>query len=141
MESEDLIAKFVQWTKNKVCHHIDDPKKELYFREREVWWVALGKNIGFEQNGKHELFERPVIILKKYSKDICFVLPLTTKIKDPIPWYQIIVELEGKHNAVNITQGKTISSKRLLRKKCILDTDIFDKVVDIFTKQFYKDKK
>ena len=24
----------------------------IFFREKEVWWIALGVNIGFEQDGK-----------------------------------------------------------------------------------------
>jgi mRNA interferase MazF len=34
------------------------------FHEREVWWCALGVNIGFEQDGRGGDFERPAIILK-----------------------------------------------------------------------------
>jgi hypothetical protein len=35
-------------------------KKFFYFREKEIWWACLGANIGFEQNGKNENFERPI---------------------------------------------------------------------------------
>lgn len=87
-------------------------------------------------DGKHELFERPVLILKKYSKDICFVLPLTSQVKDPPPWYQVVVSLEGKKSAVNITQGRTISKKRLLRKMEVVDAEAFSSIVKKFVGQF-----
>jgi len=96
---------------------LNENKRELYFYEGQVWWSALGKNIGYEIDGKHELFTRPVLILKKYSSTMCFILPLTTKIKDENPPYQFTFHLNGIKNAVNLTQGRTISVKRLLQKE------------------------
>ncbi|MBI2436374.1 MAG: type II toxin-antitoxin system PemK/MazF family toxin [Candidatus Magasanikbacteria bacterium] len=132
---------FVNWTKRKIRHHIYNDEKEIYFREKEIWWVALGKNIGYEVDGKNELFERPVIIIKKYSGGMCFVLPISTQIKNPKPWYHFILFIEGEKRAVNITQGRTISSRRLLRKKGILDNVQFTKLVDVFLRQFGNDLK
>lgn len=42
----------------------------------------MGQNIGFEQNGKGDNFVRPVIILKKFNKNMFFGIPLSTQIKD-----------------------------------------------------------
>ena len=131
----EVAEQFIDWTKKKIRHHIKE-EKDLYFREKEVWQAALGKNIGYEVDGKHELFERPVLILKKYSKDMCFVLPLTTQIKNPKPWYQVIVKIEEEINAVNISQGRVISSKRLLRKIIVLDTADYNAVINSFIKSF-----
>jgi len=56
-----IIEYFTNWTKQKIrIHHADI--SDLYFREREVWWASIGANIGFEQNGKHDSYERPVVI-------------------------------------------------------------------------------
>ncbi len=43
-------------------------KKEhsIFVNEREICYTSIGENIGFEQNGKNELFERPVLVLKKF---------------------------------------------------------------------------
>lgn len=129
---------FIAWTKRKIFHNFDEAEetKQKYFREKEVWWAALGKNIGYEVDGKHELFERPVLIIKKYSHDMCFVLPLTTKLKVPQPWYHIHVFVEEKKSAVNMTQGRTISVKRLLRRVEVLDSKKYTEVIQIFTNQF-----
>ena len=126
---------FDSWNKEKkslenIGHDI------LSFHEREIWWCSIGINLGDEQDGKNELFERPVLILKKYSKDMCFVLPLTTQIKNPKPWYQVIVKIEEEINAVNISQGRVISSKRLLRKIIVLDTADYNAVINSFIKSF-----
>lgn len=66
---KDVAQQFVDWTKKKIHYHIEQ-ERDIYFREKEIWWAALGKNVGYETDGKHELFERPVLILNKYSKDI-----------------------------------------------------------------------
>ncbi len=136
MEIADVTKQFVEWTKKKIRHHVDTKVPIFYFREKEVWWTALGHNVGFEANGKHELFERPVLILKKYSKDMCFVLPLTTQMKSPSPWYQYTISIEGVNCAINVSQGRTISNRRLLRKMTTLDSAVYNEVVHQFTGQF-----
>ena len=120
---------FVDWTKKKIIHHINNNHKNVYFREREVWWAALGKNIGYEIDGKHDYFSRPVVIVKKYSRDMCFVVPLTTKIRDDNPQYQYILHLQGKRNAINLSQGRTISNRRLMQKKCNIDLEVFEDII------------
>lgn len=137
---QQSAERFVTWTKRKILHHFNEieVRKEKYFREKEIWWAALGKNIGFETDGKHELFERPVLILKKYSQEVCFVLPLTSQIKSWRPWYQVLVSIDGENSAVNITQGRSISNKRLLRKMAVLDTVKYNEIVMAFTDQFKK---
>jgi len=136
--NQEEAKEFVEWTKKKVRYHINKEVGKKYFREKEVWWTAVGKNIGFEINGKNDLFERPVLILKVYSKDMCFILPLSSKIKEPIPWYQKVISLENGDSAVIINQGKIISSKRLLRKHDIVSTEDYNKLVDAFVDQFEK---
>lgn len=132
-----VLQQFVDWTKRKIRHHFDESKtKEIFFREKEIWWTALGKNIGYEMDGKHELFERPVLILKKYTKGMCFILPLTTQIKNPEEWYQYVIDLEGTLSAITLSQGKTISSKRLLRKIMTVDVATYNSVISQFCTQF-----
>jgi hypothetical protein len=54
---------FFGWAKVKAnLHH---KRKINYFNEREVWWCAMGANIGHEQDGKGKLWTRPVLILRK----------------------------------------------------------------------------
>ena len=132
MNLKEIADHFLDWTKKKICHHVNESKNKLYFRKREVWWTVLGKNIGFEMNGKHEYFSRPVLIIKKYSKDMCFVLPLTTQIKSDSPSYQYKFYLNKKLNAVNLSQGRTISSKRLMQKEGAVDEKLFEDIIEKF---------
>lgn len=132
---EGIIEQFLNWTKRKIFHHLNEvSEKQVFYREKEIWWTALGQNIGYEINGKNELYERPVLILKKYNADTCFVLPFTTQIKHPVPWYQIFIS--PKLGAVNLTQGRTISSKRLLRRYEMLGGEKYEQILQSFIKQF-----
>ena len=129
---QETLQKFVDWTKRKIKHHFEESEKLVYFYEREIWWAAMGQNIGFETNGKNEYFSRPVLVIKKYSAHMCFVLPLTTQIKAENPPYQYVVELNGISSAINLSQGRTISSGRLFQKMGKIDTQIYDEIVNKF---------
>lgn len=139
----ELLLLFGTWTKRKVRHHIDTTKDNLYFYEGQVWWAALGKNVGFEVDGKNEEFNRPVLILKKYSRYMCFVVPLTTKVKKDLPYYQYKFYVNGRENAANLTQGRTISTKRLLQKEAAISKKKFREIraafVELLTTEIKKD--
>ncbi|MCX6713218.1 MAG: type II toxin-antitoxin system PemK/MazF family toxin [Candidatus Vogelbacteria bacterium] len=85
----------------------------LPFHEREIWWCSIGINLGDEQDGKNELFERPVLILKKFNNKIAWVLPMTTRQKRGIYYYQL--EHEGRIFSVILSQLRLLSIKRFRR--------------------------
>ncbi len=120
---EDL-QRFVEWTKFKIKLH--KSKKLIYFREREIWWISFGINIGYEEDGKHDSFERPGLIIKKFNKDMLWVVPLTTKSKTGKYYYQF--EYEGKKYSVILSQLRLVSDKRLLRKIRKLEIDHFAEI-------------
>ena len=70
---------FDRWNEQKKS--INSSEDGKFFHEREVWWCSLGVNIGYEQDGKNELFERPVLVIKKFNRHVLWVLPLTSSNK------------------------------------------------------------
>jgi mRNA interferase MazF len=109
-------------------------KKELnesdfngYVHEREVWWCALGVNVGVEADGKHDNFERPVLIVRKFSRDSVLIIPLTTRTQ--IRPYHVMFEHSGGRVAASLSQVRLISTKRLLRKLYRMDSAIFDQII------------
>lgn len=77
---------FEIWNKKKqTLHHSN---KDIYFRKGEIWWCALGVNIGYEQDGKNEKFERPVLVLRKINRHLALTIPLSSKLKDHPYYYQ-----------------------------------------------------
>ena len=104
---------FDNWNNKKKETHKLENKKVFY--EREVWWCIFGTNIGSEIDGKHELFLRPAIIVRKFNKDMAIVAPTTAQIKSN-KYYLIVSGTDGKEYNACLSQIKNISSKRLFRK-------------------------
>jgi mRNA interferase MazF len=68
---------FIKWNEVKEGVNSLDPSN-IYFNEREIWWCYLGLNVGIEEDGKGENFMRPVLIINKFSRRLCWVIPLST---------------------------------------------------------------
>lgn len=60
-----VMKDYKNWHNLKLKIENNGTKKKKKFREREIWWCSLGENIGFEQDGKNEKFERPILVLRK----------------------------------------------------------------------------
>lgn len=108
----EQFQRFLNWTGKKAGIHFSD--RTVYFDEREIWWASLGENVGMEANGKNYLFERPVIVLRKFSKDMLLAVPCTTKLRNGT-WY-FRYSLEGKEYCAVMQQVRAISGRRLIRK-------------------------
>ncbi len=98
------------------------------FREREIWWCSLGANVGVEQDGKHDRFERPVLVLRKFNREMLWILPLSSKSKDGIFYHQFIVN--GETRSVLLSQHRTISAKRLIRRMAKVNQEVFTDIVN-----------
>ncbi len=77
---KQYLVKFIKWAKLKIRIHVSEVEP-VYFKEKDVWWASLGINVGHEQDGKNESFERPVLVFKKFNKHMLWVLPLTSQDK------------------------------------------------------------
>ena len=69
---------FDRWNKRKKAINASAEIQRVYFHECDIWWVRLGVNVGFEIDGKHKQFARPLIVLKKYNQYSFLALPLST---------------------------------------------------------------
>jgi mRNA interferase MazF len=54
------------------------PSGPPYCNEREIWWAAIGLNIGFEEDGKGAEYARPVLVVRKFGGGLFYALPLST---------------------------------------------------------------
>lgn len=102
-------------------------QNDIFFRERDVWWCKLGKNIGQEQDGVGDNFSRPVIILRRLDDRTCIVLPLTTK-ENIGSWFVELVKYEGKKSWVMLNQIRLISTDRLYLYINYINIDEFNKI-------------
>ena len=92
----------------------------LFFHEREVWWCSLGYNVGFEQDGKGDKFARPVLVFKKFNKEVFWALPLSTRVKES-KFYAPIELNDGIARVAIISQLRLIDGKRLIDKIGIIN--------------------
>ena len=74
----------------------NNEKYPIGFKEREIWYASIGENIGFEEDGKGIKFARPVLILRVFSRKLCFVIPLSTSQKRGKYYYSFDGEYREK---------------------------------------------
>lgn len=100
---------FDNW--NNLKQKLDNKSKTAAFKQKEVWWCHLGSNIGDEENGKGEVHSRPILIVKKFNKNLFWGIPLTTQIKEN-PYYHKII-FKNKEQCAMISQLRLWDAKRL----------------------------
>jgi mRNA-degrading endonuclease toxin of MazEF toxin-antitoxin module len=104
---EDI--EFDKWNEIKK----DINKKDIIrsFEERQIIYLKVGKNIGFEQDGKGDEFLRPVLIYKKFNNNQFIAFAMTSQNPNPKNakyYYQI-----KDKSYVILSQIKTYSAKRI----------------------------
>ena len=77
----DIIKRFLEWMAIKEKLHNTDAVPPLV-KERDLWWVSFGENVGSEVNGKSKLFSRPGLVIKKLSRGFYLVAPTTSQKKE-----------------------------------------------------------
>ena len=127
---------FWKWHNQK--GHLNETEGTALFHEREVWWCALGANIGFEQDGSSELFTRPVVILSKFNLDACLVVPLTAKPKKD-KYYFSVGNISGRDAVAVLSQIRFVDRKRLAMKISTMDKDIFHTLTKAVVKACFPD--
>lgn len=116
---------FDDW--NKIKKTVEQDISRKFYRAREIWWCALGVNVGFEQDGKGFRKERPVLILRDFNEHVCLVLPLTTS-KKHNRFYYLIGIVAGKQASVIISQIRLVDTKRLTNKIDVLEQTLFENI-------------
>ncbi|MGK0255907.1 MAG: mRNA-degrading endonuclease toxin of MazEF toxin-antitoxin module [Arcobacteraceae bacterium] len=111
---------------NEVKKTISEHKIQLTFKVREIYWVKLGQNVGFEIDGKGDDFLRPVVVFRKFGKNTFLGIPLTSVKKDDIFHFEFVVNQNKKTNYANLSQIKLIDIKRIKSKLGKMGTDEFN---------------
>ncbi len=123
MESYNKKQHLDNW--NDVKQITQDSSKKVYFKERDIFWLKVGENIGFEQNGKGDKFQRPVLILKRYTNDMFLGIPLSTTPREGSFFFQFSF-LDDEVSTALLVQQKLFSSKRFIKKIGKIDKDDFN---------------
>ena len=93
----------------KIVHkNVDRP----FFHEREIWYCKLGLNVGYEQDGSGKGFLRPVVIIKKFNNNVCWILPLTKTKKTGKYYFSFSFTNETESTAI-LSQLRLLDVRRL----------------------------
>jgi len=119
-----MNKKFDDW--NIVKKSTSKIKKKVYFKERDIFFIRIGENIGFEQSGKGDMFLRPVIVLKKFNNNFFMGVPLTTTIKENKYYFNFT--FTNKKSSAILSQIRAFDSKRIKHKIGVINKNDFNKL-------------
>lgn len=125
------MKKFDEW--NIVKKNTENQNFTLTVKPREIYWVKIGINIGNEEFGKDADFTRPVIIIRRLTKDLFIGIPITTTLKDNDYFHQFSYTNKTRgiiENSAMILQLRTYSVKRVLNKIGKINTEDFKKILE-----------
>lgn len=100
---------FTGWTPIK--RETDKAPHFPSFKEREIWWCKIGVNIGHEIDGKNHLYNRPVVIVKKFNARLFWGVALSTQIKQDRHYF--LIDMQGKQQSAMLSHLRLYDAKRL----------------------------
>lgn len=131
-----FIKRFLEWIGVKQKLDTKDYMPPLV-NQGDLWWCAVGENMGVEISGKGNNFTRPVIVLKKFGRLAFFGIPTTTNTARTGTWY-VAFRHKGVNEVAMLTQARMFSYKRLDRKMGRLDDEDYTKIKEAFCRLFYE---
>lgn len=122
---------FDAWNEKKKLIH--ERRPPAHFKPGEVWWCSIGSNIGHEEDGKNEWFERPVCIIQRFGNELAWVVPLTTRPQNGV--FSIQTMVNKTPNWAMVVHLDLLSARRLHRRLGNVSVatviQIRDKIIDL----------
>lgn len=81
--------------------------------------MAIGQNVGDEEDGKGRDFVRPVLIIRKFNQSLFYGLPLSTAIKRGKYYYGLTIR--GRKNVALLSHMRDYDSKRLIDRLAVIN--------------------
>lgn len=118
---------FDKWNEKK--KGLDKIKQRPFFHEREIWFCYFGLNVGFEQDGIGDDFQRPILIIRKFNNEICWVVPLSKTTKRN-KYYFAFKFNDAITSVAILSQIRLLDVRRLSRKIGELSEDDFRSLIN-----------
>jgi mRNA-degrading endonuclease toxin of MazEF toxin-antitoxin module len=113
---------FDKWgRKKKEIHAAAD---RPFYHAREIWWCAVGVNIGNEIDGTGKHHDRPVIVIRPFNAETFLGVALTGHPRTGKYYFPLGV-VADREAVANLSQVRLFDSKRLIRKIGMLDERTF----------------
>jgi mRNA-degrading endonuclease toxin of MazEF toxin-antitoxin module len=125
------MKKFDEW--NEVKQKAHNTERKIGFKVRDIFWLRIGQNIGTEEFGKGNEFQRPVLIIRKLTHNLFIGVPLTSSLKDDNDYFHTF-EFNTKKgvskNSAMILQLKSFDKKRLMGKIGTINKENFNEILE-----------
>ena len=102
---------YKKWTPVKMTANNEANVRPNY-KEGGIYWVLVGDNVGMEQDGKGELFARPVVVVRGFSKELFWGIPLTSQNKSG-KYYFSFTFLANQHSVAILSQLRAFDTSRI----------------------------
>ena len=110
MGAHTVKKDFSDWMELKhLIQHLS--KRPRGYAQREIWWTSIGMNLGFEEDGKGVKHSRPVLIVRGFSKELFWGIPLSTT-RNRGTYYHAF-KIRGKTSVALLSQMRTFDTVRL----------------------------
>ena len=132
---ETVIELFEKW--NILKQKSNFSKKIIGIKERDILFLKMGQNIGYEQDGKGEEFLRPVVVLKKFNKNMFLGIALTTQKKENVYHFEFQYKNKSDRvitNSAILSQVKMYDTKRVKYKAGMINIEDFKTMYKVFVK-------
>jgi len=116
---------FMAWARIKIW--LQARHGPRFFYEREIWWAAIGHNVGNEEDGKGSRCARPVLILRKFNKKLFWGVPLSTAERDGL-YYVSFRYTQKRASTAILSQLRAYDSRRLLAKDGVISELDFTRI-------------
>jgi mRNA-degrading endonuclease toxin of MazEF toxin-antitoxin module len=134
MSEKSIINPHLYDDWNELKKSLELNEKTFYLKEGQLWWLHIGRNLGFETYGKGRYFSRPVLVYRKLSPELFLGVPMTSKVKSG-SWYQLIRH-RGKVMTSQLNQVRVFSKKRLIKNIGQIDNRDFTKIKTAFCRLY-----
>ena len=119
------MKQFNQWSKIK--QNIETKTIKRSFRDKDIFNIIIGENVGYEQSGKGDKFIRPVLILKKFNSSLFWGIPLS-KTENRGKYYYPFNFKKDIQSVAILTQIRLFDTKRLLNKIGIISKKDYNNI-------------
>jgi mRNA-degrading endonuclease toxin of MazEF toxin-antitoxin module len=103
-----------------------------FYHAREIWWSAVGTNVGNEIDGTGREYDRPLIILRAFNAETFLGVALTGHHRSG-RYYFPLGRIGDRDASANLSQVRLYDTKRLIRKIGTLEERTFHELARAVT--------
>jgi mRNA interferase MazF len=81
-------------------------------KERQILFVSIGVNVGYEEDGKGDKGLRPVLVFKKFGRELFWGIPLTSKNREGEHYFNFTYK-DDQSSCALLSQMRAYSARRI----------------------------